>query len=188
VQNTKEKAQDRAIQHPQEAAATTLETDQQPGIFFISVALALLIFSLLAFSTALSLTSVADIFTIFLGIANIFVGITFILQKNIPRNFGFITLAIFSFLVGIMLEIDHFTANFTQALFSIPGLISLSSGVFFATLPETRKDLRFVMLSGFLISLSILMIAQDLSLIYNIFSILAALFGFAGAILFFLRR
>jgi peptidoglycan/LPS O-acetylase OafA/YrhL len=133
------------------------------------------------------LTGPADLFTILLGAANIFLGIAFFLKEEIPRNFGFITLVVSTVLYGMMAEIDHFTPDFTLSYFSIPALLSLSSGIFFASHQETRRDVRFMLLSGFLIALSVAHIVIDLSGVYNAFSIIAALLAIPAAI-FFLRN
>ena len=186
MRKAQEKSKNLSSTPPNTKSVTELiETGTQQNIFFISLSLSLILFFLLVFSTALSLTSAADNFTILIGIADILVGISFILKKEIPRNFGFIALAISSFLYGIMVELIHFTSNFQQSLFTFPALISLSSGIFFATQGETRKDFRFLMLAGYLISLSVAQIARDISVIYNTFSIISALFALAAAVFFF---
>jgi hypothetical protein len=86
-----------------------------------------------------------------------------------------------------MAEIDYFTPDFTLSYFSIAALLSLSSGIFFASQQETRRDVRFMLLSGFLIVLSVAQIVIDLSGVYNAFSIIAALLAIPAAI-FFLRN
>jgi hypothetical protein len=161
------------------------ETGARQNIFFTLLSLSLVIFVLLVFTTTLSLTSAADILWVLLGIADILVGISFILKKEIPRNFGFITLAISSFLNGIIVELIAFTSNFPQSLFTFPALMSLSSGIFFAFQRETRKNFGFIMLSGYLISLSIAQIAIYISVINNTFLIISVLFALPAAIFFF---
>jgi hypothetical protein len=161
------------------------EPDTHPNLFFISLSISSLLFSLLVFSILLSLTSAADIFTILLGIANILVSILFLVKKDIPRNLGFITLAISTFLYGIFIELEYFISDFPLSLYSIAAFASLTSGIFFLTQRETQKDFRFLALSGFLLSLSFTQITRDIYSIYNIFSILSALFALVAAVLFF---
>jgi hypothetical protein len=173
--------------YPQRPAAKLVETDTRQNIFFITLSTSLILYSLVVFTTALGLTSAKDLFTIILGATNIFLGIAFFLKKEIPRNFGFITLVVSTVLYGMMAEIDHFTPDFTLSYFSIPALLSLSSGIFFASHQETRRDVRFMLLSGFLIVLSVAQIVIDLSGVYNAFSIIAALLAIPAAI-FFLRN
>jgi uncharacterized caspase-like protein len=167
-------------------SAEMAATSSNPNLFFISLSLVLLIFSLRVFSIALLLTGAADLFTIILGAANIFVGIAFLLTREIPRNFGFIALAISSVLSGIMIELDYFTSDFTLSYFSIPALLFLASGIFFASQRETRTDFRFILLSGFLVTVSVAQITIDSADLSDAFSVIAALFAFPAAI-FFLR-
>ena len=162
-----------------------IETSAQPNMFFISLSLSLILYFLLIFSIELSLTGAKDIFTILFGIAAIFVSIAYLVRKEIPRNFGFIALAFSSFLFGIFIEFNQFTSDFPISLYSIPALLSISSGLFFMTQKETRKDFKFIMLSGFLILVSIAQIAGDISSINNTFSVIAALFALVTAIFFF---
>jgi hypothetical protein len=158
------------------------------NIFFILLSSSLLLFVLLIFSAVLSLTSAVDIFTVLFGIANVLVAISFLLRNDIPRNFGFIALAISFLLSGIMLELDFFTDNFQSSLFSIPAFLSLLSGIFFFSQEETRKDFSFIMLSVYLISLGVAYITVDGSAIDTTFSGIAAVSALLAAIFFFLRK
>jgi hypothetical protein len=114
------------------------------------------------------------------------VGIAFLLTREIPRNFGFIALSISSVLCGIMIELDYFTSDFTLSYFSIPALLFLASGIFFISQREIRTDFRFILLSGFLVTLSVALITIDNAGLSDAFSVIAALFGLPSAI-FFLR-
>jgi hypothetical protein len=166
--------------------AELIGTDGHQNIFFITLSTSLILYALMVLTSLLDLTSARDLFTVLLGAANIFVGVAFFLKKEIPRNFGFVTLAIASVLYGMMNEIDSFTDDFTLSYFSIPALLSILAGTFFVTQGETRKDVRFILLSGFLFALSVALIGVYSTVIYNVFSIMAALFALAAAI-FFLR-
>ena len=162
--------------------------DTRQNLFFIFLSTSLILFALLIFSAGLGLTGAADIFKVLHGIANILVGISFFLKKEVPRNFGFIALAFFSLLFGIMIQLDYFTSSIPQPLFSLPALLSLLAGIFFASQKETRQDLAFLALSGYLISLSAAQITIDSSGIDAIFSLISALFGLAAAFFFFRNK
>ena len=177
MRRTQEKSSDFSSPVP----AKLIETHTRQNIFFISLSLSLILFSLWVFSTGLGLTGPADTFWFLLGIADILVGISFILIKEIPRNFGFITLVSSLFLNGII----AFSSNFPLSLLVFPALLSLSSGLFFITQEETKKDLKFIALSGFLISLCVVQIARDISAIFIGFSIISALFALVAVIFFF---
>src|SRR5215211_4838586 len=155
------------------------------NLFFIFLSTSLILFVLLIFSAGVGLTSPASIFKVLHGIANILVGISFFLKKNVPRNFGFIALALFSLLFGIMIQFEYFTSSIQQSWYSLPALLALLAGIFFASQKETRQDLAFLMLSGYLISLSAALITIDTSAIDAIFSVISALFGLASAFFFF---
>jgi len=185
IQRTQEKSKDFSSPLPAKPVTKLTEAVTRQNIFFVLLSLSLILFFLWVFSTELSLTSAKDIFTILGGIANILVSLAFLARREIPRNFGFIALAFASFLNGIFTEFDYFTSNFSLSLFSIPALLSLSSGLFFITQEETRKDFKFIALSGYLISVSVIQIAQDIPVIYNSFLIISALFALAAAIFFF---
>jgi hypothetical protein len=123
---------------------------------------------------------------LFYGIAGVFVGISFIAKKEIPRNFGFITLAVFAFLDGINTELDALLGGYPIDLFSLLGAISLSSGIFFISQREIweNKNVGFMMLSGYLISLGL---AYFGIMLYP-FLIIAAIFALLAAVFFFLRK
>ena len=162
-----------------------IETKPYHDPFYIFIALSLLLFFLAILSGFLSLTSEANIFTVLLGVTNILVGILFLLKKDVPRNFGFITLAVSWFLFGIFIELQFFTPDFPGSLYAIPGFFSLLSGIFFVTQKETNKDVRFVVLSGFLLLRGIANIGSQISVVYDSFILLSAFLALVTAVLFF---
>ena len=173
-----------------ESAIATAQPDSgreraHKDLFFIFLSTALILFVLLIFSAGLELTSAVSIFKVLHGIANILVGISFFLKKDVPRNFGFIALALFSLLFGIMIQFESFGFSIQQSWYSLPALLALLAGVFFVSQKETRQDLAFLMLSGYLISLSAALITIDTSAIDAIFTGISALFGLMAAIFFF---
>ena len=99
--------------------------------------------------------SLKDTSFILYGIAGVFVGISFISKKEIPRNLGFITFAVFAFLDGINAELYAFLGDYPINLFLLLGAISLTSGIFFISQREIWKNkiIGFMMLSGYLIAL-----------------------------------
>ncbi len=187
LRTTQESAKKFSPALPTKPAAELIETGTQQNIFFILLSLSLVFFALFIFSTALGLTGSDDVIWILLGITDISVGVSFALKKEIPRNIGFIALASSLFLDGIIIELIALNPDyFPQSLFVFPGLISLSSGIFFAFQRETRKNFGFTLLSGYLISLSLAQIAANQSPIENIFVNISALIALPAA--FFLFR
>ncbi|MEO8358193.1 MAG: caspase family protein [Chloroflexota bacterium] len=120
------------------------------------------------------------------GIAGVFVGISFISKKEIPRNLGFITFAVFAFLDGINAELYAFLGDYPINLFSLLGTLSLISGVFFISQKEIWKNkmIGFMMLSGFLIMLGF----AWLDFISYPSLMIAAIFALLAAVYFFRRR
>jgi hypothetical protein len=171
----------------EQSAAERREARSQPTLFFIWLSVSLLLFFLQVFTTAFGLNG-ADLFTILLGATSILLGILFFLTRDIPRNFGYIALVAALFLNGVMLEINLFTSDFAASYFTLPALLALASGIFFATQRESRQDFRFLLLAGFLITLGIAQIAGDnMFPVYDVLSKVAAIFALAAAFSFFRR-
>jgi len=123
---------------------------------------------------------------LFYGIAGVFVGISFISKKEVPRNFGFITLAVFAFLDGINAGIYAFFSYYPINLLPLLGAISLVSSIFFISQREIweNKNIGFIMLSGYLIFLSL---AYSDIMVYPAL-IISAIFALLAAVFFFLRK
>jgi uncharacterized caspase-like protein len=185
VQNGREDPQNISPVVKFKTNANRMDIETRENIFFVSLSLSILLFSLMVFSDRFGLTGTADILMVLLGIANVLVCALFFLKNDMPRNIGFIALAISSLLFGIFIELELFTSSFKLSLYTIPALLSLLSGIFFATQKEMQRDLRFLLLSAFLILLGISHIGRDTSVIYGIFSIPTALVGLVTAILLF---
>jgi hypothetical protein len=130
--------------------------------------------------------SLKDTSFILYGIAGVFIGISFISKKEIPRNLGFITFAVFAFLDGIYAGLYAFLGDYPIDLFSLLGAISLTSGIFFISQREIweNKNFGFMMLSGFLIALGF----AYFDIMFYPFLIIAAIFALLGAVFFFRRR
>ena len=120
------------------------------------------------------------------GIAGVFVGISFISKKEIPRNLGFITLALFAFLDGINAEQYAFLGDYPINLFALLAAISLTSGIFFISQKEVweKKNVGFMMLSGYLIALGFANF--DIMLYPSL--VIAAIFAVLAAVFFFRRK
>ena len=132
----------------------------------------------------LNLSDLKNTSFILYGIAGVFVVISFIYKKEIPRNFGFITLALFALLDGINAALYAFLGDYPMDLSSLLGAISLSSGIFFISQREIweKKNVGFIMLSGYLIALSLASFGivdfYPALVIAGIFALLAAVFFF----------
>jgi hypothetical protein len=162
------------------------------NIFFMILSIYLVLAALLSLiawlreSALLSLSnSLPNAIFLLYGVAGVFVGVSLISKKEIPRNFGFITLSAFAFLDGITTLLRIFFGNPPTELLWLLGTISLSSGVFFISQGEIwkNKNTGFILLSGYLIAIGIRANSYDPA---HIFFIISALFALPAAI-FFLR-
>jgi uncharacterized caspase-like protein len=166
-----------------------IETGARQNIFLLLLSV-FLIFS--AVATLVLVRELSDLKnpSLFLyGIAAILTGVSFIRVKNVPRNFGFITLAIFMFLDGINVELFALNPNYPAIYLAPSGIMALVSGIFFISQRETWKNFGFIMLSGYLILTGIAGISGyiyfDAALTLLMVSIF---FAVPAAIFFFLRK
>lgn len=163
------------------------------NIFAILLPIYLILFAFVAFINVLyEYGSISDSLvnaslTLY-GIVSILVGISFIRIKDIPRNLGFVALTIFLFLNGINVELFAFIPDFPDYFFPIPGMMALLSGIFFVSQKDTWKHLRYIMLSFYLLFVSLVYFGADAVNGTYIFSIITAIFALLAAIFFFLRK
>ena len=85
------------------------------------------------------------------------------LKKDIPRNVGFITLAVFMFFDGINVERLASNSEYPLRYFALNGIAALVSGFYFVSQGATWKNFGFIMLSGYLISTGFAGITVDTS-------------------------
>ncbi len=154
---------------------------------------------LLLLSVALVLTATSNILLalekydplhtigILYGISAILVSISFLQKTEIPRNFGFIALALFSLFDGINVEQITFHSEYPLYYFTFSGILALVSGVFFISHRETWKNFGFIMLSGYLIMTGLfgLVVYTDVALPVLVIS---SFFAIPAAIYFLLRK
>jgi hypothetical protein len=122
------------------------------------------------------------------GAAAILTGLSFILKKEIPRNIGFIALALFLTLDGINVEQLAFDIDYPRYYFAVNSLLGFLSAIFFSLQKATWKNIGFGLLVGFIFTNSVaglLVYNSDLS---YIFLIIASLFAIPAAILFLTRK
>jgi hypothetical protein len=136
----------------------------------------------------LELYNLLNTFWILYGISAILVSISIMLKKDIPRNVGFITLAVFMFFDGI--NVVRLAANSEYSLdyFALNGITALVSGFYFVSQGATWKKFGFIMLSGFLISTGVAGISVNTSELNRAFLIFSILFAIPAALFFFLRK
>jgi hypothetical protein len=167
-----------------------IDTGARQNIFLMLFSIYLVLAALVGFIFVLNEPGLLETAaSIFYGIASILAGVSFILRKETPKNFGFIALTIFLFLDGITIELSAFNPNYPPyLLFTLSGIISLSSGIFFVSRREIWTNLGFMMVSGYLISTSLAYFGIMNLTIFNTFLIISAIFALLAAITFFRRN
>jgi hypothetical protein len=172
-----------------------IEADSRQNIFVMLLSVFLVLFGFVNITNGLNDSGITSISSslretawTLLGIMSILAGVSFFLMKGVPRNFGFVTLAIFLTLNGIIIELFAYDSGFSPYFFHIPGTLSLLPTVFFVSQRETRKYLRYIMLSGYLIFLGLVYFGADNVYSTSIFSIMATIFALLAAVFFFLRK
>jgi len=118
------------------------------------------------------------------GAAAILTGLSFILNKEIPRNIGFITLVIFLAVDGFNVERLAFEAEFPYYVFAINGVFGFLPSIFFALQKATWKNLGFSLLVGNIIATNLAGLAIYNSDLAGIFLIISSIFAVPAAIFF----
>lgn len=177
-----------SLVHPDSTSASQfMKVGGRQNIFLMLLCISSVLAALFKFLDVF-LPGSGSIPLIIYGIAGILLGIFFILRKEIPRNFGFITLVSFLFLDGIQVELYPFFSDYPLNLFTLSGIIALASGTFFISQRETLKNLGFIMLSGSLISISLAYFSITNEPIFIPFSIISGFFSFLAAVFLFLGK
>lgn len=127
-------------------------------------------------------------FLILYGAAAIPTAISFIVKKEVPRNFGFITLAVFLLLDGINVELFAYNENYPLYFFILNGITALVCAIYFVSQKETWKNFGFIMLSGYLIMTGLAGLASGRGDIVFTLLFIAGLFAIPAAGYFFLRE
>jgi len=180
------------VKRTQESArniSSIIETGARQNIFLLllSISLVLGAISIVILVWGLSYELLPASWILY-GVAAILTGIIIFLKKDIPRNFGFITLAIFLLLDGYNVLRLALNSDYPSYFFTLSGIMALVSGAFFSFHRETWKNFGFILLSGFLISNGFAgMYTYDTAVSY-VFLGIAALFSIPAAVFFFVRK
>ena len=195
LRGTQEKSKDRSSSFAMKSVSELIESDPRQNIFITLLPIFLVLrafYSFIHASGESGLLSIPDWLQyggwILTGIASILVGVFTILKKELSGNFGFIAFAIFAVLNGIIAALDALSSDFQTHFYTVPGVMALLAGMFFVSQRETWKHLRYMMLSGFLIFVSLVYFGLDEVNGTYIFSIISAIFALLAGIFFFLRK
>lgn len=122
------------------------------------------------------------------GAAAILTGLSFFLRRDVPRNIGFITLALFLTIDGVNVALLASDSEFPLYYFALNAMVGLVPGIFFALQKATWKNLGLILLTGYILSNSIAGL-----LVYNsdrssIFLIVSSVFAIPAAVIFLARK
>ncbi len=122
------------------------------------------------------------------GISAILASLSFLFQKDVSRNFGFIALAVFLLFDGVNVVRLAFNEDYPLYYFTANAILALASAVFFLFQMETRRHAGFLLLSGYLLAngssnLVLYDVTTDKFLYF-----LSALFAIPAALFFLIRR
>jgi hypothetical protein len=116
------------------------------------------------------------------------VSVSFLRKKEIPRNFGFITLAIFLLFDGINVARSVSPSEYPLYYFTLNGITALASGVFFISQREVWKNFGFLMASGSLLMTGLSGLVIYDTALYTVRLAAFILFAIPAAIFFILRK
>ncbi|NOT06041.1 MAG: hypothetical protein HOP27_15720 [Anaerolineales bacterium] len=92
-----------------------------------------------------------NIFWTLYGISAILVSLSIVMNRELPRDFGFITLALFLFFDGFNVVRLAFNPEYSRYYFTLNGILAMVSGVFWISQKETWRNIGFIALSAYLI-------------------------------------
>jgi hypothetical protein len=178
----------RRIQEKSKNLLAIVGIGARQNIFLILLSVSLILAAISNFSLVVERYDLLTATWILYGIAAIATGISIILIKEIPRNFGFVTMAIFLLFDGINVLLLAFNSDYPLYYFTLGGILALVSGIFFVFQRETWKNFGFIMFSGYLLT-----IGAACEIVYNTtinraFLGFSIIFALPAAVFFFLRK
>ncbi len=183
-----EETQEESNTLPARPNTELIEAGARQNIFLMLVSISLVFSALYAFILVPFLFDLVKLASILYSITGILIGLSFVLKKDIPRNLGFITLAIFLFLNGLNFLILAFNPEYPPYLTIFAGVFALLSGIYFIFRRQILKYIGFLMLSGHLIWTSLAYFFVSDTPVFETFFIISAIFAVPAAISFFLRK
>lgn len=167
--------------------SSIIESGARQNIFLLLLSISLVLASIGNILLVFELYNFLSSFFLY-GIAAILVSISIFLKKDIPRNAGFVSLAIFLFFDGINVVRLAFNADYPLFYFTANSVMALISGIFFLSQRETWQNFGFILLSGYLITNGASNVVLYDTSVDRVLYILAAIFAIPAAVFFFLRK
>jgi uncharacterized membrane protein HdeD (DUF308 family) len=122
------------------------------------------------------------------GVTAILFGVTLLSNWEIPKNFGFITLAIYMLFDGFNVERLAFNNNYPLYYFTLNGIFALLAGTYWAFQKETWKSFSLILLCGGLIVIGVACFFVYDTTVNNAMLALSVLFSVPAAVALALRK
>lgn len=168
-----------------------VETGTRGNIFMILLSVSLILAAIVNTVVQLEMSAMLPIFWVLYGISAVLVSVSYFVKKDLPRNFGFITLVLYSLIdASIVVIFVRNPDSSLASLFLVDGIIEFASGVFFISQKETWRNPGFLMLSGYLIlsgAAAASVTLYDTSVATTVWFI-SSFFAVPAAIYFLLRK
>ncbi len=165
-----------------------LESGTVPNVLRLVLIAALVVSSianaLIVFETYENLIA----FWVLYGVTAILFGITLLSNMEVPKNFGFITLALFMIFDGYNVERIAFDSSYPLFYFTLNGILAVLAGTYWAFQKETWKRFSLILLCGGLIATGIAGFFVYDSDINNTMLFISVLFSVPAAIALALRK
>lgn len=164
-----------------------LESGTKPNAIRLLLAASLVIASITNTLIALAEYDYLYAFWILYGVTAILVSISIISNREIPKNFGFITLALFLFFDGINVERLAFNSDYPLYSFTLNGILAMVAGIYWAFQKETWMNFGLILLCGNLIIIGVsgLVVYDEVS---NTLLGISVLFSVPAAIFIVMRK
>jgi hypothetical protein len=109
-------------------------------------------------------------------------------RKELPRNLGFIALAVYLILNGINVAFLVLNSSFSVYYFAFSGILALISGIYLIAHKESRGLPAFLLLSIYLLFNGLAGIAAPVTVVHYSLLGIASIFAIVTAVLFLIRK
>jgi hypothetical protein len=178
----------RESQEKSKVSSPIVEEGARQNIFLLLLSISLIVGALLSVLIIFENYEYRQFFYILYSISAVLVSIAFLWKKEIPRNFGFITLAIFLLIDGINVARSAFQSDYSYNYIILNGIVALVSGAFFISHRASWKNFGFLMGSGALIATGLSGLTIYDATVYIVFLAAFILFALPAAAFFILRK
>lgn len=136
---------------PAERTLPIVKAGARQNSFLLLLSIALVLAVVSNFLLVREMHDPLDIAWRLYALAAFVTGVSFFMVRNIPRNFGFISLAVFLILDAVNVTQLAFEMSPPMSYFMINALPAFAAAIFFLAQRETWRNAGFLLLSGYLV-------------------------------------